>query len=85
MIRRRAFDRAGPFDELLAGRFDDIEWMMRLRASGGQIVYTPNSWILHRRTPEMIRLKSRLRKAFVGGRQEVRFLERGRPPRPKWT
>lgn len=82
MIRRRVFDLVGPFDESLSGYWDETEWMLRLAAVGGHVVYSPAPWIVHRRTPDMLRFSRRIRKAFAIGRQEVRFLRKvGRPVR----
>jgi glycosyltransferase involved in cell wall biosynthesis len=80
LIRPEAFDRVGRFDEALSGYWDETEWMLRLSASGGRIVYVPPSPIVHRRTPDMMRMGNRLRKAFMIGQQDVQFCGRvGRP------
>jgi glycosyltransferase involved in cell wall biosynthesis len=81
MIRRRAFERAGRFNESLTYG-EEAEWAHRLNAAGGQIMYLPPAWILHRRTPDMLRLRSRLRKAFASGAHDARSVEAlGRPTR----
>ena len=83
MVRRRAFDRAGLFDESMSGRhYNEIEWMHRYASVGGRTVYVPTAWIVHRRTPEMLRLGTRLWKAFSGGQREVWFrMKIGQPVR----
>lgn len=73
LIRRTAFEKVGPFDESLSGYWDETEWMLRLGTAGGRVLYVPSAWILHRRTPDMLRLRSRLRKGYGIGLQEVRF------------
>jgi glycosyltransferase involved in cell wall biosynthesis len=81
MFRRRAFERAGRFNESLTYG-EEAEWAHRLNAAGGRIIYLPLAWILHRRTPDMLRLRSRLRKAFTTGAHDARSLVAlGRPPR----
>jgi GT2 family glycosyltransferase len=80
MIRRSAFDRAGWFNESVTYG-EEAEWMHRLRAVGGRVVYVPSAWIVHRRTPDMLRLGNRLRKAFATGAHDARSrLALGRRP-----
>jgi glycosyltransferase involved in cell wall biosynthesis len=81
MIRRRAFERAGRFNESLTYG-EEAEWGHRLNAAGGRIMYLPPAWILHRRTPNMLRLRSRLRKAFSTGAHDAQsVVALGRPTR----
>jgi glycosyltransferase involved in cell wall biosynthesis len=72
MIRPRAFEHVGGFDESML-HYGAIEWMDRFVRAGGRIVYLPDAWIVHRRTTEMLRLRNRLRRAFANGRGEVGF------------
>lgn len=71
-IRREALDRYGPFDERLAGppscHGDEEEWLMALRAAGGQIVYLAGAGLDHRRTGEDSRLRSLAGAAYRKGR-----------------
>lgn len=47
MVRRAAVDGAGPLDDAMFMCFEDLEWCMRLRSSGWQIVYEPASTVIH--------------------------------------
>jgi GT2 family glycosyltransferase len=67
-IRKRALVDAGPFDEGLPAYGEETEWEDRLRAAGGQIVYLPEAWLWHRRTPDQMRFRTRLAGAFRRGR-----------------
>jgi glycosyltransferase involved in cell wall biosynthesis len=67
-IRREAFERFGPFDERLAGHGDEEEWLMALRAAGGQIVYLAGAGLDHRRAGDDARLRSLARAAYHRGR-----------------
>ena len=77
-----AVNGPGLFDEALEGHGNETEWMMRYRRTGGRIVYLPDAWILHRRTPDMLRLRSRLLKGFNTGAHDARSAAAlGRPAR----
>ena len=50
-VRRSAVERIGDFDETLdRGHGDEEEWLMRLRAAGGRIVYLADAGLDHRRS-----------------------------------
>ncbi|HVG74958.1 MAG TPA: glycosyltransferase family A protein [Thermoleophilaceae bacterium] len=68
-IRRSAVDRVGEFDESFArGHGDEEEWLMRLRAAGGRIVYLADAGLDHRRAPGDSGLASLARAAYHRGR-----------------
>jgi GT2 family glycosyltransferase len=47
MVRRTAIDAAGPLDDAMFMCYEDLEWCMRLKASGWRIVYEPASIVTH--------------------------------------
>jgi len=81
-IRRSAVDRVGEFDESFArGHGDEEEWLMRLRAAGGRIVYLADAGLEHRRTAEDARLRPLARAAYARGRAaRASDRRRGRQP-----
>jgi glycosyltransferase involved in cell wall biosynthesis len=54
-VRRSAVDRIGVFDERLKVA-EDWDWLRRLRAAGGQVLYLPEAWIVHRRLASDLRV-----------------------------
>jgi GT2 family glycosyltransferase len=73
-LRRSALERAGGFDERIVIGSEEIEWMGRLQAAGGRIVYIPEAWLWHRRTGRDLRLGRMLRERFVRGVHTHRFM-----------
>jgi glycosyltransferase involved in cell wall biosynthesis len=68
-VRRSAIERIGPFDErLVRPHGDEEEWLERLRAAGGHIVYLPEAGLDHRRTAADARLGRLARAAYARGR-----------------
>jgi GT2 family glycosyltransferase len=68
-VRRAAVERVGPFDErIVRPHGDEEEWLERLRASGGTIVYLAEAGLDHRRTAEDARLGPLARAAYARGR-----------------
>ena len=67
-LRRAAFDRIGPFDERFTTGGDEEDWIRRLRAGGGRVVYLADAWLDHRRTGDDARLRSLMRAAYRRGR-----------------
>ena len=67
-VRRAAIDRIGPFDEHRSGGGDEEEWLRRLRAAGGRIVYLAGAGLEHRRAGEDARLRALIRTAYRRGR-----------------
>jgi glycosyltransferase involved in cell wall biosynthesis len=68
-VRRSAIERIGPFDEtILRPHGDEEEWLERLRAAGGRIIYLAAAGLEHRRTPEDARLRPLARAAYARGR-----------------
>jgi GT2 family glycosyltransferase len=68
-VRRSAFERIGPFDETrdrLHG--DEEDWLLRLRAAGGRIIYLAEAGLDHRRDAEDSTLTALSRVAFERGR-----------------
>jgi glycosyltransferase involved in cell wall biosynthesis len=80
-IRRSAFDRLGLFDERISGHGDEEDWLLGLRASGGQIVYLARAGVDHRRVGSDAALRSLVRAAYGRGRAaRVTDSRRGSPP-----
>lgn len=71
-IRRSAFERAGGFDEGFRNSFEDVDLCLKVRESGGRIVYVPDSVAYH------FEGMTEARHAPVDVRNHERFLERWR-------
>lgn len=86
-VTRSALELAGPFDESLPWLpNEELEWQQRLRAAGGSIVYLPDAWVWHRRSPDddRMRIPALFRRHFARGRgQAVFFAAAGRPLRAR--
>jgi glycosyltransferase involved in cell wall biosynthesis len=68
-VRRSAVERIGSFDErIVRPHGDEEEWLERLTAAGGTIVYLAEAGLDHRRTAEDARLAPLARAAYVRGR-----------------
>jgi GT2 family glycosyltransferase len=67
-IRTSAFARLGPFDERLAGRGDEEEWLRRYVAAGGRIRYVAAAGLIHRRSAQDATLRALSRAAYALGR-----------------
>jgi GT2 family glycosyltransferase len=68
LVRRSAFERVGEFDESLPTGGDEEEWLRRLRASGGTVMYIASAGLDHRRSGDDARLRSLMRSAYHRGR-----------------
>jgi GT2 family glycosyltransferase len=68
LFRRSAFERVGPFDEDLPTGGDEEDWLRRLRAAGGKIVYLAAAGLDHRRAGDDARLRSLMGSAYHRGR-----------------
>jgi glycosyltransferase involved in cell wall biosynthesis len=81
-VRRSAVERVGWFDErIVRPHGDEEEWLERLRAAGGRIVYLADAGLDHRRTAADARLAPLARSAFVRGRgARASDRRRGRAP-----
>jgi glycosyltransferase involved in cell wall biosynthesis len=81
-VRRSAIERIGPFDEsIVRPHGDEEDWLERLRAAGGRIVYLAAAGLEHRRTAEDARLRPLARAAYVrGGAARASDRRRGRQP-----
>jgi GT2 family glycosyltransferase len=81
-VRRGAVERVGPFDEgIVRPHGDEEEWLERLRAAGGRIVYLADAGLEHRRTAEDARLRPLARAAYARGRAaRASDRRRGRQP-----
>jgi glycosyltransferase involved in cell wall biosynthesis len=81
-VRRSAVNRIGPFDErIVRPHGDEEEWLERLRAAGGRIVYLAQAGLDHRRTAEDARLAPLARAAYARGRgARASDRRRGRAP-----
>ena len=68
-VRRSAVERVGEFDESFdRGHGDEEEWLLRLRAAGGRIVYLADAGLDHRRAAGDSGLGSLARAAYHRGR-----------------
>jgi GT2 family glycosyltransferase len=81
-IRRRAFDSVGPFDERFPTGGDEEDWLRRLRAAGGEVVYLADAGLDHRRAGDDARLRSLMRSAYRRGRN-MRAYDRMRGVDPR--
>jgi glycosyltransferase involved in cell wall biosynthesis len=81
-VRRSAVERIGPFDErIVRPHGDEEEWLERLRAAGGRIVYLAQAGLDHRRTAADARLAPLARAAYTRGRAaRASDRRRGRAP-----
>jgi glycosyltransferase involved in cell wall biosynthesis len=67
LLRRSALELAGGFDEALPTGGDEEEWLRRLAARGGKVVYLAHAAIDHRRVGDDARLRSLMRSAYQRG------------------
>jgi len=68
-VRRSAIERIGEFDESFdRGHGDEEDWLLRLRAAGGRIVYLAEAGLDHRRATGDSGLGSLARAAYRRGR-----------------
>ena len=81
-VRRAAVERVGTFDErIVRPHGDEEEWIERLRAAGGKVVYLAQAGLDHRRTAEDARLGPLARAAYARGRAaRASDRRRGRAP-----
>jgi glycosyltransferase involved in cell wall biosynthesis len=81
-VRRSAVERIGYFDERIVGPHgDEEEWLERLRAAGGRIVYLARAGLDHRRAGADARLAPLARAAYARGRAaRASDTRRGRAP-----
>jgi glycosyltransferase involved in cell wall biosynthesis len=75
LLRRSALERAGEFDESLPTGGDEEEWLRRLAARGGCVMYIAAAPIDHRRAGDDARLRSLMRGAYHRGYNLRRFNE----------
>jgi GT2 family glycosyltransferase len=68
LVRRSALARVGGFDEGLPTGGDEEEWVRRLQAAGGRVVYLADAGLEHRRAGDDARLRSLMRSAYHRGR-----------------
>jgi hypothetical protein len=47
VLRKKVFDDAGGFDENLPNNFNDVDFCLRLRERGRQIIWTPYADLIH--------------------------------------
>ncbi|MEA2367827.1 MAG: hypothetical protein QOH38_545 [Thermoleophilaceae bacterium] len=80
-LRRAAFERVGPFDERFSTGGDEEEWLTRLRAGGGRVMYLAAAGLDHRRAGDDARLRALMRSAYRRGRNMRSYdAERDRAP-----
>jgi glycosyltransferase involved in cell wall biosynthesis len=71
-VRRAAFERAGPFDEMIAGRGEEEDWERRYRQHGGRIRYLAAAGIEHRRARRDATIRALARAGYALGRSARR-------------
>lgn len=81
LVRRSAIERVGPFDAALPTGGDEEDWLRRLRAAGGRVVYLAGAGLDHRRVGDDARLRSLMRSAYARGRN-LRAYDRRRGEAP---
>lgn len=81
-VRRAAVERIGEFDESLdRAHGDEEDWLLRLRAAGGRIVYLADAGLDHRRSAGDSGLRPLARAAYHRGRgARSSDLRRGQAP-----
>jgi glycosyltransferase involved in cell wall biosynthesis len=82
LLRRGAWDRVGPLDERFSTGGDEEEWLRRLHAGGGRVVYLADAALDHRRAGDDARLRSLMRGAYRRGRN-MRAYDRMRGTAPR--
>jgi glycosyltransferase involved in cell wall biosynthesis len=81
MIRRTAFAKVGLFEESLGPGGDEHQWLERLKAAGGKIVYLAGAGLDHRRVGDDARLHRLMLEAYARGRNVRRWdSHRGEQP-----
>jgi glycosyltransferase involved in cell wall biosynthesis len=75
-LRRRAVERAGPFDESFPTGGDEEDWLHRLAAAGGSVVYLARAGLVHRREGDDVRLRALMHSAYRRGRNMRAYDER---------
>ena len=68
LLRRSAWERVGPLDQRFSTGGDEEEWLRRLHAAGGRVVYLAEAGLDHRRAGDDARLRSLMRAAYHRGR-----------------
>jgi len=48
LVRREAFDRVGPFDERFFLYYEEVDWLRRAAAAGGEAWWVPSAGAVHR-------------------------------------
>ncbi|MDX6696660.1 MAG: hypothetical protein QOE65_57 [Solirubrobacteraceae bacterium] len=80
-VRRRAIERAGPFDAGLELYGDEEEWQARVRAADGRVRYVAAAGLDHRRARPETTLRALVGTARARGRSGRRYdARRGSPP-----
>jgi glycosyltransferase involved in cell wall biosynthesis len=80
-VRRRAFERIGPFDEMISGRGDEEDWEHRYAANGGRIRYVAGAGLEHRRTAPDATIRALATAGYQLGRTARRHdVHQGRAP-----
>ncbi len=75
-IRRSALERVGAFDETIAVRGDEEDWLRRYRAAGGIVRYVADAGLEHRRSREDSALRRLARASYGHGRAARRYDDR---------
>lgn len=52
LVKRKALEAAGLLDEGFFAYYEEVEWCVRIRRAGYQIVYVPGATIWHKISPE---------------------------------
>jgi glycosyltransferase involved in cell wall biosynthesis len=81
LLRRSAWERVGPLDERFSTGGDEEEWLRRLHATGGRVVYLADAELDHRRAGDDARLRALMRSSYRRGRN-MRAYDRMRGTAP---
>ncbi|GAC1316799.1 MAG: hypothetical protein NVSMB25_03220 [Thermoleophilaceae bacterium] len=81
-LRKSAYEAIGPFDERFSTGGDEEDWLRRLTAAGGEVVYVAAAGLDHRRVGDDARLRALMRGAYQRGRNMAAYdsLRGERPP-----
>lgn len=78
-ISREALDEVGPLDEELFAYVEDVDWALRVRRAGFEVVLAPGARAWHRVSASTGGEAASTHTLYYGARNTVKVLERQRP------
>jgi hypothetical protein len=78
-ISREAIDAAGPLDDELFAYVEDVDWALRVREAGFEVVFAPQARAWHAVSASTGGEKASTHTLYYGVRNTVTVLERRRP------